>query len=171
MDVQFVTESDTAEDPPTTEPSRSRSRESCFSWRPAPALQCLFVGILLLALLPVLTLRVASLYGEYRERRADALRLEVTAARRAAELLQVHITEAQEDGATLAQPFLQAPALPRWQWNSLLARFIVEHRTLRSLTWVDGRGQVLATSDPERVGQHPDRLPWPGANRTPTAGR
>ncbi len=142
----------------------------CFSWRrQGPRLWCIFVLLLLIALVPLLLLQVDSLYGEYRDRRVAALRREEEAARKAGALLDMHLAEAREDGATLAQPFLQSPTLPRSEWNSLLARFVVEHYTLRSLTWVDGNGHILATSDPERVGEHPERLPWSGTRSAPRA--
>ena len=81
--------------------------------------------------------------------------------------LEAYLAELRRDSVSAARLFTESPHVPRSYWNSLLARSIVDDPTVRSLSWVDAGGRVIACSDPEQVGRSLSSLPWVNAAPEP----
>jgi PAS domain S-box-containing protein len=120
----------------------------------------MLVLLLLIVLVPVLAVQGGMYYREFRNETADELRANLEVARAVAVAFQAYIDDLRREELAVGHAFVLLEPFSASQGSAYLAENARRYPNMHSLSWVDPRGRIVASSWPREIGQNVAATSW-----------
>lgn len=119
--------------------------------------------VVLTVLLPLLVLEAATRYQDYRDERASALQSNLEMARAVAAVFESYVDDTARQEDAVGHALILLRPFRREQAHQYLVEAARDNAAMKSLSWADASGRIVASNLPSLVGSAVDTGPWSGA--------